>query len=188
MALVFPGGPAGVFDVTQPTAHWNCAGDEITDDIPALDVRLLVRLNCTAVGEALFIAASHADKDIVWQWCVVTKKGMQHVYHATAAQASNGSGGARIDGVRSVAQWLGSVCRTPHARAPVPPQPPLPAAPSHVTFDSLARDIWDNCLTQRDSSGVELGPTRDVVLGELEKVHYLCDALRPRSPTKRSRE
>ena len=91
-----------------------------------LDEQLVIRLNATAVGEALFVAASHADKNIVWQWCVVNKKGVQHVYHATAAQTSNGPGGARIAGVKSVAQWLGAVCRTPQ-RAPVPVEAEIPA-------------------------------------------------------------
>ena len=36
------------------------------------------------------------------------------MYHATAEAASNGSGGARIEGVKSLAQWLGAVTRTPH--------------------------------------------------------------------------
>ena len=207
MALVFPGGPAGLFDVLKPTTHWNCAGDEVVPDI-RLDEQLVIRLNATAVGEALFVAASHADKNIVWQWCVVNKKGVQHVYHATAAQASNGPGGARIAGVKSVAQWLGAVCRTPQRApvsveaeipAPVPavaaPVPavaaPVPAVavppPTLLPFDILALDIWENTYTQRDSAGVALGPTREGVLIELDRVHYLADTLRPRSP-KRNRE
>ena len=61
-----------------------------------------------------------AMQSILWQWCVVTKSGDQHVYHATAEEASNGSGGARIEGVKSLAQWLGAVTRKPHSakRAP----------------------------------------------------------------------
>lgn len=118
MALVFPGGPAGFFDVTRPARHWNCSGEEITENHPAVLEHLVVRLNAVAVGEAIF-AASHA-KYTVWQWCVVTKSGDQHVYHATAEEASNGSGGARIEGVKSLAQWLGAVTRKPHSakRAP----------------------------------------------------------------------
>ena len=112
MALVFPGGPAGVFDGLKLAQHWNCAGDEIKGE---LDAYLLVRLNALAVGEALFVAGSHNNKTIVWQWCVVTKTGDQHVCHATAEQASNGSGGARTEGVKSLAQWLGAVTRKPHA-------------------------------------------------------------------------
>lgn len=97
--------------------------------------------------------------------------------------------------MRSVAQWLGTVCRTPH-RTPVPAvaiQAPVTALvvtppPTQLfEFDTIARDIWDNTLTQRDSCGVALGPTRDAVLFELDRVHYLADALRPRSP-KRARE
>ena len=89
-------------------------------NLPTLHANLLVRLNTSAVGDAIFVAGCHADKTIVWQWCVVTKTGDQHVYHATAEEASNGSGGARIEGVKSLAQWLGAVSRKPHVakRAP----------------------------------------------------------------------
>ena len=120
MALVFPGGPAGSFDVTRPARHWDCTGDEMKANLPTLHANLLVRLNTSAVGDAIFVAGCHADKTIVWQWCVVTKTGDQHVYHATAEEASNGSGGARIEGVKSLAQWLGAVSRKPHVakRAP----------------------------------------------------------------------
>ena len=81
MALVFPGGPAGSFDVARPARHWDCTGDEMKANLPTLHANLLVRLNTSAVGDAIFVAGCHADKTIVWQWCVVTKTGEQHVYH-----------------------------------------------------------------------------------------------------------
>ena len=213
MALIFPGGPAGRFDPAKPTKHWDCAGDEVTSDITPLDEKLFVRLNSTAVGEALYVASCHEDKDRVWQWCLVTKDMAQHVYHGTAEQASNppggarGPNGARIKGVKSVAQWLGVVGRSSRptrARSPprsvvpveVPPTPaPIPQQLSAVlplegssAFNILAELIISHTYTQRDSAGEALGPTRDGLLEELDHLHYLCDSMGTRSPPKRTRD
>ena len=159
MALVFPGGPAGVFDVTRSTRHWNCAGDEITVEIPPLLENTLVRLNTTAVGEAIHIAASHVDKAVVWQWCVVNKKGAQHVYHATAAQATNGTGGGRIEGVKSVYQWLGTVCRTPHTRrARSPETSPLDRV--RAMHGQIVELVCERTMTQVSSGGVNVSRGR----------------------------
>ena len=76
-----------------------------------------------------------------------------------------------------------AVCRTP---VPAVAVPALVAPPTRL-FDIIARDIWENTFTQRDSAGVALRPTREGELFHLNKVHYLADALRPRSP-KRDRE
>ena len=166
-----------MFDLAQPAHHWNSAGDEIVDDLPPLHEQFVIRLNITAVGEAVFIAASHADKSVVWHWCVVTKTGTQHVYHGTAAEASNGCGGARIDGVKSLAQWLGYVSRKPHVakRAPKDAEDAIDRA--RAIHGEIVELVCARGLTQT-SSGVKVNRARvlnawDDALDSLEAMKIL---------------
>ena len=179
MALVFPGGPAGVFDVLKPAQHWNCAGDEIRGDhLPQVDAYLLVRLNALAVGEALFVAGRHNNKTIVWQWCVVNKTGDQHVYHATAEQASNGSGGARIEGVKSLAQWLGAVTRKPHAAKRATKDPETAIARARAVHAEIVDMVCARGCTQRSSDGVVSGVCRGLVLNRWDDALDALEALK----------
>ena len=109
----------GRFDRNQPYSLFNSAGD--ADDEGELPPpERLVSLNGMALGECLGKSAAIAKAE-QWGFTLVKKGGDQFVYVGTPAEAANGNGGARIDGVVSVAVWVARVARKPHAAKRKPP-------------------------------------------------------------------
>ena len=132
----------GRFDPNQPYSLFNSAGD--ADDEGELPPpERLVSLNGMALGECLGKSAAVAKAE-QWGFTLVKKGGDQFVYVGTPAEAANGNGGARIDGVVSVAVWVARVARKPHAAKRKPP----PAAPNDVTFWAQAEYVGTCCYTQ----------------------------------------
>ena len=98
---------------------YNCAGDPLTDERPDLVPERTISLNAVAAGEALESSALR-DKDAQWPFAAVVKDGSQHVYVATPKEAANAKGNARIEGLKSLATWLGTL-RKPHKKTCVVP-------------------------------------------------------------------
>ena len=87
-------------------------------------------------------------KEELWAFTLVLKGGDQHVYVGTPAEAANGNGGSCIEGVMSVAIWVGRIGRKPHVakRKAISP-------PSATTFELLAEGIDTCCFTQGPEGG-----------------------------------
>ena len=164
--MTFPGETFGEgrFNREKPFTIYNSAGD--VDDVADLPSQeRLVSLNGMALGECLGKSATVA-KGEQWGFTLVKKGGDQFVYVGTPAEAANGNGGARIDGIVSVAIWIARVARKPHTSKRKAPQ-----APSDATFWGLAESVGTCCYTQTP------GATRDVFTEKLSDLHAVFDQL-----------
>ena len=117
--MLLPGLVHGTFNSAKAYTMYNCAGDPLTDERPDLVPERTISLNAVAAGEALESSALR-DKDAQWPFAAVVKDGSQHVYVATPKEAANAKGNARIEGLKSLATWLGTL-RKPHKKTCVVP-------------------------------------------------------------------
>ena len=109
--MAFPGETYGEgrFDRDKAFTLYNSAGD--VDEVGVLPpLERLVSLNGMALGDCLGKSAAIAKGD-QWGFTLVKKGGDQCVYVGTPAEAANGNGGTRIEGVVSVAIWVGRQIR-----------------------------------------------------------------------------
>lgn len=164
--MAFPGETYGEgrFDRDKAFTLYNSAGD--VDEVGVLPpLERLVSLNGMALGDCLGKSAAIAKGD-QWGFTLVKKGGDQCVYVGTPAEAANGNGGTRIEGVVSVAIWVGRVARKPHvAKRKAPP------TPTDDTFVALADSVSTCCYTQVP------GATRDVFCEKLSDLHHVFNQL-----------
>ena len=165
--MVFPSQAygEGTFDAERPYTMYDCTGDK-TENSPMPEADRVLSPNAMALGECLGKAAALGRLDL-WAFTLVLKGGAQHVYVGTPAEAANGSGSHRIEGVMSAAIWVGKVGRKPHKA-----KRKVVVAPTAETFYDLADSIEQCCFTQGPSSATRSDATS--LLGEL---HVLVEEL-----------
>ena len=132
----------GRFDRDKAFSLFNSAGDPDEQGNLPIPERLL-SLNGMAFGECLGKSAAIAKGD-QWGFTLVLKGGDQFVYVGTPSEAANGNGGARIEGVVSVASWATKRIRKPLVAKRKAPPPP----PNDATFWAQADYVGTCCFTQ----------------------------------------
>ena len=178
--IVFPGEEYGdgKFDPDRVFVTYNAMG-EADQSVPLPPANRRVSLNGMALGDCFGKSAAVA-KDDTWAYTLVLKGGLQHVWVGTPAEAANGVGGGRIDGIVSVAVWAAKVGRKPHVSKRKPPPPPTP--PNDATFWAEAEYVETCCFTQ-DPTATRCD-FRDK-LGELHNIHGKLALKDPNHPVVR---
>ena len=166
----------GRFEREKPFTLFTASGD-VDDEGVLPPPERLVSLNGMALGECLGKSAALAKGDL-WGFTLVTKGGDQFVYVGTPAEAANGNGGARIEGIISVAAWVPRVARKPHVAKRKPPPPP----PNDATVWAQVDYVATNCFTQ-DASATR--SDFNDKLGELGTIYDKLGVKEPNQPVVR---
>ena len=174
--IVFPGEEYGdgKFDPDRVFVTYNAMG-EADQSVPLPPANRRVSLNGMAIGDCLGKSAAVA-KDDTWAYTLVLKGGLQHVWVGTPAEAANGVGGGRIDGIVSVAVWAATVGRKPHVSKRKPPPPPTP--PNDATFWAEAEYVETCCFGGRRAACMErAGPFvwTDRLYGHPDRLYGRCE-------------